>query len=177
MFIDGRIVFPVTATPQVISPPPPTPAISPVWGIGVTATSLPNGTVRLDLTLPGAGTVRAHGTAFVAVTVHASRVKAHRSSTRARTRVLAVQVTPTAQASEPQTSGVASVILALSPAYRSLASRTGGLSATAAVAFQAPGHATVTQTIAVTFAGRAPAKVSKHKKAAATRHAKKRSRA
>ena len=38
VFIDGRIIFAATSTPQVISSTPPGPPLSPVWELGVTAT-------------------------------------------------------------------------------------------------------------------------------------------
>ena len=129
--------------------------------------------MRLELTLPGAGTLSAHASAPVKVTVRSG----HGRHATVRTRVLTRAVTPTAQAAERQSSEVATVILELSPAYRSLATRAGGLSATATVTLTAPGEPTAAQSIPVTFVSRAPAPSSKRKRATSTKHrAKKRRR-
>jgi hypothetical protein len=54
-------------------------------------------------------------------------------------------------------------MLTLSPAYRSLAARAGGLSATVGVTFTAAGHPTLRQSIAVAFLEKASKKATKKK--------------
>ena len=67
----------------------------------------------------------------------------------AKTVITSTVATRTASASGP---GLTTLTLALVPRYASLARGRGGFSATVTVTFSAPGHATLTDTIPVTFA-------------------------
>jgi hypothetical protein len=145
-------------TPNEASPAP-VPSFTPLWMLGVTASSRPDGTVLLYLEVPGAGAVRARARSAVVVkTAHTARATrrghgiAHRRARQSRTVATRTVATRTAR-----TGGVGLVTLTLEPAsrYRSLARRRGGLSASIAIAFSAPGHPTLHATIPATFLRRA----------------------
>jgi hypothetical protein len=144
-FVVGRIVFGSTPTPQIISSPPPGPSLTPLWSLGVTAVSLRDGSVQLYVEVPGAGTLRAQASGAVAVrAVRASR--GHR-----RTRVLTRDLAAATHVDDASAGGLTMLTLTLSPSYRSLATRSGGLSATASLTFTAAGHPALHDSIAVSF--------------------------
>lgn len=176
VFALQRVVFPPTSTPQVISPAPPGPSISPVWEIGATSSSLSNGSVRLDVAIPAAGTLRTGVSAAVEVTASSSRATRHGAKRTTRASVQARAVAPTSQSSEPEGLSVVSVIITLSPAYRALASRAGGLSALASVSFAAPGQPTLKQTVPVTFVAKASAHSSRRAKTTARKSSREKAR-
>jgi hypothetical protein len=177
VFVLQRILFPPTATPQVISPAPPGPPLSPVWEIGATASSLSDGSVRLDISIPAGGTLRAGASAAVEVKASTSRASTRRGARRTtRASVQTRAVAPTKQLSEPDGADVVSLILTLSPSYRALAARAGGLSATANVSFGALGQPTLKQTVPVTFAGKVSARSSKRANATARKSAREKGR-
>ena len=80
----ARIIFAATSTPQVISATPPGPAAVPVWELGVDRDLARQRNGRLELTLPGAGTLSAHASAPVKVAVRSG----HGRHATVRTRVL-----------------------------------------------------------------------------------------
>jgi hypothetical protein len=140
-FSIARVIFSAEPTPQSISPPPPNPAPQPPWALAVSAKSLPDGAVRLDVRPPGPGrlSVRAgvslrvrHGGAG-----HGTRLLSRTVASAART-VGAGQ-------------GHLELILRLSARYGPLAARAGGQSAKVTVSFSAPGHPLLRRTITVRF--------------------------
>ena len=62
IFSVTRLTFAASAPEQSISAAPPNPAPEVPWKLGVTAQSLRNGHVRLYLSVPGGGTIRAAAT-------------------------------------------------------------------------------------------------------------------
>jgi hypothetical protein len=168
VFVVPRKIFPPEEVATYISSPPSNPPLIPEWLLGVTALSLPNGSVRLYIELPGAGNLAA--SAESAVRVRASHARAATRHGRASAR----QVRVNAGVVERKVSsahkaigagGLMELTLTLSRSYRALASRAGGLSSTVSLAFTAPDHKTLVQRIAVSFHVRAkasPAVPSKH---------------
>ena len=148
-FVIPRIVFEPIATPQIISGAPPNPFPNPSWTLGVTASSLANGEVRLYVEVPGNGTVGAGASAVMKV------VTASRSSTSKKRRVRSRIVTRTvASAKKPvatTTGGLTTLVLATPSRYTSLTKRPDGLSAMVEVSFSAPGHPTLRKRVAVRF--------------------------
>jgi hypothetical protein len=168
VFLVEREVFSINPTPQSISPVPPGPLVEPAWRLGVTAVSLPNGTVRLYAELPGAGTLSALARAMVtvrsAVSSHPKRKEHDKAaSVRAHETVVTRQIAAGSYPALASGGGLGSLMLTLSPAYRSLAARAGGLSATVGVTFTAAGHPTLRQSIAVAFLEKASKKATKKK--------------
>ena len=159
-FVVERKVFGVLPTPQYVSPAPRT-QIQPQWRIGVTARSRRDGTVELDIGIPGEGTLRAVARAAVVVSqkVAARARKGQRAgasqkrdAAHAETRRAVVQHM-VASVVRPGRSGVALVTLVvkLAKPYVTLASRRGGLSANVTVLFTAPGRPALREAIPVTF--------------------------
>jgi len=143
-----REVFSPDPTPQVVSPAPPSPILSPLWTLGVTSASLRNGDVVLYLSLPGAGDVQASAATRLAVSARASR-HGHTSA-----HVLRFVERTLASASKGVTvaEGVPlGLTLALASAYRSRAERPDGISATVTITFSAPGHAPLRRLVQVDF--------------------------
>jgi hypothetical protein len=164
-FVVGRIPFVPTPTETYVSLPPSVARLTPSWQLGVTAASLSNGDVRLYVTVPGAGRLSAVAEGVVRVT-HKVRGRGARSPRRGRgAKVLSTlstrRVTSTAKT---VAASVALVPLTLVPAsaYASLADARDGLPASVTVSFAAPGHRTLTQTVAVLFK-RKPVGAKKHR--------------
>lgn len=148
-FVVSRMLFNPVPTPQEISPAPPGPSLVPAWQLGVTAASRPDGSVQLEVEVPGSGTLHAYAESPVRIrVVDASRAKHRgRTSTTVAARVLATATKTTAASVE----GLVVLTLKLAPRYQALASGHGGLSSTVSVTFAAPDHPTLRQSIAVTF--------------------------
>ncbi|HME01751.1 MAG TPA: hypothetical protein VKG38_01800 [Solirubrobacteraceae bacterium] len=172
VFLASRVIFGSTPAPQLIAPAPANPALVPAWALGVTALSQRNGTVRLDVELPGAGRLRAAADSAVLVRsvryargAHSSKRRRVTTSSLATRAVAATAKTATASAG-----GLITLTLELTKAYRALASRHGGLSANVSVVFSAHGQPTLHQSIAVTFLRTVPpAKSSKKPASKASR--------
>jgi hypothetical protein len=198
VFAVTRIQFPGEPPQQSISAPP-RPALAPTWRLGVTARSLPDGSVLLYVRVPGAGTVRAGARGSVVIqspagtrTAHRARAH-HNSSVRAHARARATVAkkaaasTKTAarkvihetvatrtlatRAAPAKAAGLTTLTLALAPRYGALARKPGGVSATVAVSFSAPGQKTLSESVPVTFVrtSHSSKKSPKKKKKQATR--------
>jgi hypothetical protein len=157
-FVLEREVFGATPTPQVISPAPPNPSPASSWSLGVREVSLRDGSVRLYVEVPGDGTLRGSASSPVVVrsslAARRSRRGAARASRARKTVATRTVASATSNAVAPG-GGLTTLVLTLAPAFRALAAQHGGLSATVNVTFTAPGHATLHQSIAVSFV-RAP---------------------
>ena len=171
-FVVSRILFPATPTPQYVSSAPELP-LTPIWNLGVTALSRANGSVLLYVQAPGAGTLRAgaqsavvlqspgaaragrnvrHDSAAHRVSpAHGDVAARHASAASALERDRLATRTVATRATNPIGAGLETLTLALAARYRSLAGERGGLSATVTVTFAAPGHATLRESIPVTF--------------------------
>lgn len=170
VFLVQREVFTPEPTPQAISAAPASPATTTPWRLHVTAVSLGNGSVRLYVELPGAGTLRALASTAVAVRVTSASHGARASANKARrghevTVVRNRQVASAAHAGAPDADGFTTLTLTLTASYRSLAARAGGLSATASLSFSAPGKPALRTSIDVLFHKKAAARHSAHKRA------------
>jgi dipeptidyl aminopeptidase/acylaminoacyl peptidase len=150
-FVVSRILFPATPTPQYVSSAPE-PSLTPVWNLGVTALSRANGSVLLYVQAPGVGTLHADArSAIVIQSPRAGRNARRASAARALERGHVATRTVATRAMDPKGVGLETLTLALAPIYRSLAGERGGLSAMVTVTFAAPGHATLRESIPVTF--------------------------
>ncbi len=147
-FVVPRIRFLATSTPQAISSMPSNPSVAPVWNIGVTALSRRDGTVTLEVRVPGAGTLRAG--ARGAVRVHASRA-AKRSHGHGHSRMTVATRTVATRAAQPKAEGLVVLTLKLARAYSALSSARGGLSAAVGLTFSARGQKTLRASVPVTF--------------------------
>jgi hypothetical protein len=150
-FVVDRIIFNSTAAPQEITAAPADPALIPAWKLGATALSLPNGTVRLYVELPGAGKLKAlAGTAVTVRTVQTVRTKRGRRKVT-HTSVVQRNVASAAQSATAGSGGLATVSLTLGSSYRTLAARAGGLPATVNLTFTAAGHPALHESVLVSF--------------------------
>jgi WD40-like Beta Propeller Repeat len=155
-FVVHRHVFASTPTPQSVSPPPPQPALGSSWAIGATALSLKNGSVRLYVNVPGAGTLRAGAQGAVVVKVTAKR-SAHSAAKRGakkpktKTTVVTRTLATASKAAKGGEGELLTLTLTLASRYRSLATAAGGESSTVTVTFASPGHATLRQALTVAF--------------------------
>jgi Tol biopolymer transport system component len=193
VFVTSQVDSPAVAGVSYIGAPPPLPSAAAVqlWEILLATSTGPNGSVLVDVTVPGAGSVKATARADVPVSVGASGKKSTKSktkkgkskkkgkdassapkrSTAKSTKVLAKTVASTSAAV-----GHAGLVqLRLSPpsADDSLEESHDGLYATVTVTFTAPGSATLTGTVQVTFKRPAPkaAKKSAAKKKSTAKRA------
>lgn len=151
-FVIPRIVFEPTATPQIISGAPPNPLPSGSWTLGVTASSLTNGDVRLYVEVPGVGSLRAGASAAMKVVAFSrSRAKKARDHAKLVTRTVASTKKPI----DLSTGRLTTLLLTPASSYTTLTKRPGGLSAMVEVSFSAPGHPTLHKRIEVRFVRRA----------------------
>jgi len=174
-FLTERVTFAPLPTAQYISPAPET-APTPVWRLGLTALSRANGSVLLFVELPGSGTLRAGAQgAVVLASAHGARAaRRARHASRARVKAAETVVTRTVAThmTETKGAGLTTLTLTLAPFYAALARSRDGLSATVTVAFTAPGHPMLRQSIPVTFLrkvkpSRSKARSSKTRKSSA----------
>ncbi len=168
-FLVGRIPFIATPTETYVSGVPPVAGLGPRWQLGVTAASLPDGKVRLYVSVPGAGQLNANAESVVRVVrkLH-GRGALRKGRQGAASSLLATRrVSGTAKA-VPATSAAEQLTLALASPYRSLAATKAGLSGSVTVTFAAPGQRTLTQTITVSFK-RKPTAVKKRHRSSARR--------
>ena len=163
-FAVGRIVFSPESVEASISPVPPNPTPDAPWRLGVTAETLANGTVRLYVELPGAGTLRAQASGSILIQTTTKSTRKRKTRSRVSRRVATKTVASTKKAvSTPSTAPVA-LVLKLGKAYTSLASRAGGLAATVTLAFTDGHHPTLQTKLAVSFVKQATRHVV-HRKA------------
>ncbi|HTZ86726.1 MAG TPA: hypothetical protein VMB05_08670 [Solirubrobacteraceae bacterium] len=142
-FVVSRVIFDSQATPQSISPVPPPPPLSSPWRIGVTARSRSDGKVLLYVTVPGAGTISAGAQSQV-------RVQVRRHGRRHQS-VVSRGVASAKTAARDAGGGLTTLTLTLASHYRALAGKRLGLAGTVNVTFAAPHHATLRQSVNVTF--------------------------
>jgi hypothetical protein len=152
-FTVARVLFIPEPTPQQISAAPAGPSTAHAWLLGVTARSRVDGTVALDVRVPGAGKLRAGAASAVRVRVNSRARGAHgaagrgHSSAAVRTRTVAAS-TKTARGGA---GGFVTLVLTLQKPYKALALKRGGLSSTVNVTFAAAGHRLLRKDIAVSF--------------------------
>jgi Tol biopolymer transport system component len=151
-FLVKRKRFASAIVQQSVSPAPGNPSIAPDWRLTLSAHSRRDGSVLLEVAVPGAGSLRA--TARSALRVRTSRARAGRRGRSGRgssTAVVTRQVAAATKAVPAGGSGFASLRLLAAPRYRALAARRGGLSSSIAVTFTAPGHKALRARITVAF--------------------------
>jgi WD40-like Beta Propeller Repeat len=150
-FVVRRKRFPEVLVAQSISPPPAGPSLQPEWRLALSARSLRDGSVALEVSVPGAGGLRASADGAVLIRRrHAKRghgARGRLGSTVATRRLAAANKSIAAGGS-----GIASVRLTAGRRYRALIAKRGGLSATVTVTFAAAGHKTLRARLPVTFA-------------------------
>jgi hypothetical protein len=149
-FLVKRKRFASAIVQQLVSPPPGNPVTSPAWRLSLSARSRRDGSVLLEVAVPGAGSLRA--SASSAVRVRAGKGRAgRRGARRSGSAVVMRQVAAAAKAVPGSGGGLASLRLLAAPRYRALAARRGGLSASVAVTFTALGHKPLRARITVAF--------------------------
>jgi Tol biopolymer transport system component len=167
-FVVSRQTFGSQGTPQELSGAPADPTLTPNWSVYLSARSLPDGSVQLEVDAPAAGALRtlasapvllrsarssrrrggAGGARLLARRSSRSRRAGHRDDVAQGT----VRTRTVAQASaRADAGGPVNLLLRLAPAYASLAARRGGLSATVAVSFTGAGGPVLHARIPVTF--------------------------
>jgi hypothetical protein len=174
-YVEPRVRFQASPTPQLISPAPATPALDPLWSLGVTALSRRDGTVLLEVRIPGAGTLRAAAQAAVRVRVKVKPAR-HRKSLGALGRTIVRTRTVATRSAPSPAAGLVTIVLKLSRGYSALAEARGGLSSSVSVSFAAPGRATLRQSVPVTFARPARARGHKRRSRAPSHHPQRRGR-
>jgi hypothetical protein len=155
VFVISRKGFESEGVTQYISTPPQSPSLEPGWLLAVTSRSRANGSVLLEIDAPGAGRLSAGAESVVRVSVaksHVARERGHRArGVRGRAVSSVANRGVASAAKDVNEEGLTTLTLTLTPRYRALAAKRGGLSASVSIAFAAPGHATLHETIPVTF--------------------------
>jgi Tol biopolymer transport system component len=147
--------LPAVAGIQSVSPLPPAPGAEQPWRISATARHGRGGALLIDVAVPGAGRLAASASSMVPTAVPATRRQAKGGARgKSRRRRLSIVARRVAY-STTQAAAEGVVELRLLPArpYRALASAKAGLYASVVVAFSAPGHKTLTQTLQASFPG------------------------
>lgn len=153
-FTVKRKRFATTIVQQSVSPAPANPTTTPEWRLAVTARSRRDGSVLLEVALPGVGSLRAAAEGAVRIGTGHTR-QARRRRGRSSTTVVTRRVAAAAKNATPDANGLTSLRLAAAPRYRALAARHGGLSANVTVTFAAPGRKTLRTRIVVRFVRKA----------------------
>jgi hypothetical protein len=169
VFVLKHETFPDDPAPQTISGVPPGPSLTSPWSLGVTALSLANGSVRLFVELPGSGSLHAVASGRFVVRLARSAHKARargKSGGHVSTTVASRNVAAGTLAAVPGAGGLTTLTLTLTPGYRTLAARRGGLPATVNLTFTAPGHPVLRKSISVSFLRKTPAHKAAARKAA-----------
>ena len=140
-----------------VTPTPPGPAVAPEWRMAVSVRGRTDGTVRLDVVAPGAGTVRVTVRATVPVTrtvrVRRKVRRGGRVVTRTVTRRVTTDVARDVATGKATARADGPIVLTLRPAarYRALAKRSRGLRGTVAVRFTSPAGPALKDTLTATF--------------------------
>lgn len=165
-FLVNRIPFLPTPTETHLSGAPNELPSGPEWRLGVTAATLANGQLRLYVTVPGAGRLKAGAKSVIRIErgSHAAKTSARRRAGHAhKATVLVTKGVASTVRSVPSSGGMVQLTLTLAAPYRSLASASNGLPATVTVQFAAAGHGTLSQTITASFKRKAKI-AKKHKR-------------
>ncbi len=165
-FVVHRVEPTFAEVPQYISSPPPGPAITPPWRLGVRARSLADGAVLLDVEVPATGSLAASASSAVRITTTARGSRLRRAR-RATVTVARRTVAAARAAVGNGENGLVAVTLTLRPLYRALAGG-GGLSGSVRVTFTSPGHPALHALVPVRFRRTITAKAS-HSHAAGRR--------
>ncbi len=125
--------------------------------------------MRLYVEVPGGGTLSAAADSAVrSVSVSHSTKRGRSSSRRARvsTKVSVLRVASAHKSVSGGEGGLVVLTLTLSSRYKALATSSTGLSSTVNVAFSAPGHPTLRQSLVVAFRQKTKKKVPAKKRKA-----------
>ena len=154
-FLVSKVPVATTPVESGISSAPPAPSLTPTWKLGATARSRRDGSVQLQIVVPGQGALSATASSRVVVrarvSVRAGGRLAHRSVRTVASRTVA------SRTAHPSGGGLVTLSLVLTPAFRALAAGRGGLSASVGLRFSATGHPPLRQSIEVRFV-KVPAK-------------------
>jgi hypothetical protein len=154
VFVVQRTQPPSGVVEQQISPVPAGPALLAPWKLGLTASSLPNGGVRLYAEVPALGSLsaKASGQLLVEHRAHTKRGGAHHASVGHETTTLRTStVAATHALATASDGGLVALTLTLSHKYSALAARGSGYPATVTVTLDVPGHAPLHASIDVRF--------------------------
>lgn len=151
-FVVRRERFASSPPTQEVSPQPLLAPLAPRWLLQATARSRRDGSVLVDVSVPGAGTLKAGARAAVRVRVLAGSRGDHarRASHRRRRTIVAVR-TVAGRLAHSRAFGLVALTLRLGRKYAALAGSRGGLSATIELSFSAAGRRTVRISVPATF--------------------------
>jgi hypothetical protein len=142
---------------QSFTPPPPAIPLIPEWLISATVQRGSAGSLLLDVSVPGAGTLSARANAAVPVTTSVRSKAARRSKSRrgAHAGAIAHTAVLTRTIADPHTAvgapGVVQLRVLPASRYRSLERKRGGLYATIVLTFTAAHHRTLTESLQASF--------------------------
>lgn len=155
-FVVDRRLFTSSSPISEISAAPASPALAPAWNLQATALSRRDGTVLLEVLVPGAGTLRAgaRGAVRVRTKVRSASVRTRgkrRASHRGRARITVQTRTVASALKRPGEASLVAVTLKLARPYSALASERAGFSANVVLSFSATGHPALHDALAVSF--------------------------
>ncbi len=141
--VAGPAPVPASQSSSLLPPPPP---LAPIWQLSVTAHASRDGSALLDISLPGAGRVRAEAHASLPSSSTSARVKHHRSESHLVSRRVGTG------SMVSRSAGVVELRLAPLKRYRSFVTARAGLYSTIKVSFRgAPGTRALSQSVVISF--------------------------
>jgi Tol biopolymer transport system component len=153
-FVVRRKRFASNPPLQEISAQPALATLAPRWILQATVRSKRDGSVLVEVTVPGAGTANAGARAAVRLrSVSVTKQRGHhgRRASRKHTRTTVATRTVAAKLARPRAAGLVDLTLGLGRRYAALAGRRGGLSATIQLSFSAAGHRMLRLNLPATF--------------------------
>jgi hypothetical protein len=146
----SRVLFGSEPAESYVSSAPPAPAIVPNWRLDATAFSHKDGSVVLDVEVPGAGLLRTTARGAVPVRAPVS-LRARRRSRGGRLAATVATRAVATRVAHPGGDGMVTLTLKPVGRYAALAGAPGGLSATVSLLFTAPGRPALRESLAVRF--------------------------
>jgi hypothetical protein len=150
-FSVSRVSFAAQRAEGYVSSPPATPAPLPEWRLEATAFSRRDGSVLIEVEVPGAGSLKAVARASVLVSRVGALARSRHGSRRRRTVATVATRTVASASARVAAPGLVAIVVHPYSRYRALLGAVAGLSANVSLTFTAHGHPSLHERVVATF--------------------------